>query len=110
MANNFYNYFKKHKKKLSNEMQAAISRGIKYSSKDNAEAKYLMIRSYDSNKEVFEEYHGVISPSRTGVADKGLSSTGSPEFCTVWSYMGTPAISLPLLEGENNLIRSSTNR
>ena len=62
-----------------------------------------MTRSYDSYKEVFEDYHGVISPSSTGVADKGLSSTGSPEFCTVWSFMGTPSISLPLLQGENNL-------
>ena len=103
MANNFYNYFKKNKKKLSKEMQAAISRGIKYSAKDYAEARDYMSRSYDSYKEVFEDYHGVISPSSTGVADKGLSSTGSPEFCTVWSFMGTPSISLPLLEGENNL-------
>ncbi|MDA9709424.1 amidase family protein, partial [Candidatus Pelagibacter sp.] len=103
MANNFYNYFKKNKKKLSKEMQTAISRGIKYSAKDYAEARDFMSRSYESYKEVFEDYHGVISPSSTGVADKGLSSTGSPEFCTVWSFMGTPSISLPLLEGENNL-------
>ena len=103
MANNFYNYFKRNKKKLSKEMQTAISRGIKYSAKDYAEARDFMSRSYESYKEVFEDYHGVISPSSTGVADKGLSSTGSPDFCTVWSFMGTPSISLPLLEGENNL-------
>ena len=48
--------------------------------------------------EVFEDYHGVISPSTTGVADKGLKNTGSPEFCTVWSFMGTPSISLPYLK------------
>ena len=34
---------------------------------------------------------------------KGLKSTGSPEFCTIWTYMGLPSISLPLLVGENNL-------
>jgi len=103
MSNNFQDYFKKNKKKLSKEMQAAISRGIKYSAKDYAEARDFIDRSYESYKEVFEDYHGVISPSTTGVADKGLTSTGSPEFCTVWSFMGTPSISLPLLEGENNL-------
>ena len=102
MANNFYNKFKKSKKKLSNQMQDAISRGIKYSAKDYAEARDFMTRSYDSYKEVFEDYHGVIYPSSTGVADKGLSNTGSPEFCTVWSFMGTPSL-LPLLQGENNL-------
>ena len=103
MANNFHDYYKKSKNKLSKEMQAAIKRGIDYSAKDYAEARDFMSRSYDSYKEVFEDYHGIISPSSTGVADKGLASTGSPEFCTVWSFMGTPSISLPLLEGENNL-------
>ena len=103
MANNFHDYYKKSKNKLSKEMQAAIKRGIDYSAKDYAEARDFMSRSYESYKEVFEDYHGIISPSSTGVADKGLASTGSPEFCTVWSFMGTPSISLPLLEGENNL-------
>ena len=84
-------------------MQEAISRGIKYSAKDYAEAKDFMSRSYDSYKEVFEDYHGVLSPSSPGVALKGLKSTGSADFNKVWSYLGTPCISLPLLQGENNL-------
>ena len=45
----------------------------------------------------------VFSPCTTRVADKGLKSTGSADFNRVWSYMHTPAISLPLLQGENNL-------
>ncbi len=62
-----------------------------------------MKRSYESYKEVFEDYHGVLTPSSAGVAPKGLKSTGSPEFSTIWTYMGLPSISLPLLVGENNL-------
>ena len=62
-----------------------------------------MKQSYDSYNEVFEDYHGVITPATTGVADKGLKDTGSPEFCTIWTYMGLPTISLPLLTGENDL-------
>ena len=103
MANNFQNYYKKSKKKLSKEMINAIERGLKYSAKEYAEAIDFMKRSYDSYQEVFEDYHGVLSPATTGVADKGLKSTGSPEFCTVWTYMGIPSISLPLLTGLNNL-------
>ena len=72
-------------------------------SKDYAEARDFMTRSYDSYKEVFEDYHGVLSPSSPGVALKGLKSTGSADFNKVWSYLGTPCISLPLLQGENNL-------
>ena len=39
----------------------------------------------------------------TGVAPKGLKSTGSADFNRVWSYLGNPWISLPLILGENNL-------
>ena len=84
-------------------MQSAISRGMKYPAKQYAEAIDFMKRSYESYKEVFEDYHGVITPSSAGVADKGLKSTGIADFNRVWSFLGTPAISLPLLQGENNL-------
>ena len=103
MANNLQVYYQKSKNKLSKEMQSAISRGMKYSAKDYAEAIDFIKRSYDSYKEVFEDYHGILTPSSTGVAEKGLKSTGSPEFCTIWTFMGVPSISLPLLQGENNL-------
>jgi Asp-tRNA(Asn)/Glu-tRNA(Gln) amidotransferase A subunit family amidase len=103
LANNFSTYFKKYKKKLSKYMQDAILRGNKYSAKEYAEAIDFMNRSYNSYKEVFEDYHGVLTPSSPGVAPKGLKSTGTAEFNRVWSYLGTPCISLPLLQGENNL-------
>ena len=103
LANNFQVYYKKSKNKLSKEMQTAISRGMKHSAKEYLDAVDFMSRSYESYKEVFEDYHGVLSPCSTGVADKGLKSSGSADFNRVWSYMHTPAISLPLLQGENNL-------
>ena len=103
LANNFSIYYKKFKKKLSKYMQDAISNGNKYTAKEYAEAIDFMKRSYESYEEVFEDYHGVLSPSSPGVAPKGLKSTGTAEFNKVWSYLGTPCISLPLLEGENNL-------
>ena len=103
LANNFSVYYQKFKKKLSKYMQDAISNGNKYSAKEYAEAIDFMKRSYESYEEVFEDYHGVLSPSSPGVAPKGLKSTGTAEFNKVWSYLGTPCISLPLLEGENNL-------
>ena len=62
MANNFQVYYKKFKKKLSKEMISAIERGLKYSAKEYAEAIDFMKRSYESYQEVFEDYHGVLSP------------------------------------------------
>tara|TARA_B100000700_G_scaffold246462_1_gene275358 strand:+ start:1198 stop:2526 length:1329 start_codon:yes stop_codon:yes gene_type:complete len=103
MANSFQKFYKNSKKKLGKKLIEAIERGMKYSASQYTEAVDFMEQSYRSYSEVFEDYHGVLTPSSTGVADKGLKSTGSPEFCTVWTYMGLPAISLPLLSGENNL-------
>ncbi len=103
LANNFQVYFKKDKKKLSKELNEAIGRGLKYSAYEYANAIDFMKQSYESYKEVFEDYHGVITPSSSGVADKGLKSTGSADFQKIWTYLGLPTISLPLLTGENNL-------
>ena len=103
LANNFQAYYKKDKKKLSKEMRDAIERGLKHSAYDYANAIDFMEQSYQSYKEVFEDYHGVITPSSSGVADKGLKSTGSADFQKIWTYMGLPTISLPLLTGESDL-------
>ena len=103
LANNFQAYYKKDKKKLSKEMRDAIERGLKHSAYDYANAIDFMEQSYQSYKEVFEDYHGVITPSASGVADKSLKSTGSADFQKIWTYMGLPTISLPLLTGESDL-------
>ena len=103
LANNFQAYYKKDKKKLSKEMRDAIERGLKHSAYDYANAIDFMEQSYQSYKEVFEDYHGVITSSASGVADKGLKSTGSADFQKIWTYMGLPTISLPLLTGESDL-------
>jgi len=103
LANNFGLYYKKYKKKLSKPMQDAIVKGNKHSAKEYAKAIDFMKTSYESHEEVFEEYHGVLSPSSPGVAPKSLKSTGSAEFNRVWSYLGTPCISIPLLKGESKM-------
>jgi Asp-tRNA(Asn)/Glu-tRNA(Gln) amidotransferase A subunit family amidase len=103
MANSFQDFYKKSKKKMGKKLVEAIERGLKYSAKDYVDAVDFMKQSYKSYSEVFEDYYGVITPASTGVAEKGLLSTGSPELSTIWTYMGLPTISLPLLSGENNL-------
>jgi Asp-tRNA(Asn)/Glu-tRNA(Gln) amidotransferase A subunit family amidase len=37
------------------------------------------------------------------VAPIGLESTGDPVFCSPWTLCGNPAVTLPLLRGENGL-------
>ena len=80
LANNFSVYYKKYKSKLSKFMQSAIAKGNKYTAKEYAEAIDFKKQSYESYQEVFEDYHGVITPSSPGVAPKGLPNTGTAEF------------------------------
>ena len=103
MARSFSDYYRLSKKSLGKNLIKAIERGKKYSAYEYGEAIDFRSRAYESYKEVFDDYYGVITPSSLGVADKGLESTGSPELSTIWTYMGLPTLNLPVLSGENNL-------
>jgi Asp-tRNA(Asn)/Glu-tRNA(Gln) amidotransferase A subunit family amidase len=53
--------------------------------------------------DVFDEYDAILTPAAPGEAPRGLQSTGDPIFCTLWTYLGVPAITLPLLQSEAGL-------
>ncbi len=50
--------------------------------------------------EIFERYDAILTPATTGPAPRGLESTGSPVFCALWTYLGVPAVTLPLLAAD----------
>lgn len=49
---------------------------------------------------IFERYDAIVTPAATGPAPKGLDNTGSPVFCSLWTYCGVPTLSLPLMEAD----------
>jgi Asp-tRNA(Asn)/Glu-tRNA(Gln) amidotransferase A subunit family amidase len=51
----------------------------------------------------FDRYDAIITPATPGVAPKGLTRTGDPAFCTMWTLFGLPAVTLPLLKGEDGM-------
>ena len=103
MAYAFSDYYKNFKNKLGKELVKAIERGQNYKSRDYIEAVENRDYFYKIFSEVFNDYHAILTPAASGVAPKGLKSTGSPEFSTIWTFLGMPSISLPLLSGSNNL-------
>lgn len=52
---------------------------------------------------IFAQYDAILTPSAPGEAPKGLETTGSPAFCTIWTLCGTPALNLPVLVGAQGL-------
>ena len=52
---------------------------------------------------LFEDFDAIVTPAALGEAPRGLDATGDPVCCTPWTLCGTPAITLPLLEGPAGL-------
>ena len=53
---------------------------------------------------LFEQrYDAILTPAAAGTAPRGLGSTGDPIFCALWTLCGTPALSVPLMQGANGL-------
>jgi Asp-tRNA(Asn)/Glu-tRNA(Gln) amidotransferase A subunit family amidase len=53
--------------------------------------------------EIFRDYDALVTLAAPGEAPLGLGSTGNAVFSAIWTLMGVPCISLPLLEGEHGL-------
>ena len=51
---------------------------------------------------VFEHFDALVTPAALGTAPEG-DATGDPLMCTLWSFLGMPCLSLPLLHGANGL-------
>jgi len=59
---------------------------------------------HESFVELFEQrYDAILTPAAPSAAPKGLSSTGDPSFCTLWTLCGMPCITLPLLQSSSGL-------
>jgi Asp-tRNA(Asn)/Glu-tRNA(Gln) amidotransferase A subunit family amidase len=52
---------------------------------------------------VVEYCDAVITPPATGEAPATLEETGSPAFCTLWTLLGVPAITIPVGIGPSGL-------
>jgi Asp-tRNA(Asn)/Glu-tRNA(Gln) amidotransferase A subunit family amidase len=54
-------------------------------------------------RQLFQDYDALLTLAAPGEAPVGLSSTGNAVFSAIWTLMGVPALTLPMLEGENGM-------
>jgi Asp-tRNA(Asn)/Glu-tRNA(Gln) amidotransferase A subunit family amidase len=88
---------------LGVDIKELIEKGNAHSERDYLEAKNLQIALRKSIGEYFERFDAILAPPATGEAPKGLSFTGNPIFCSLWTFIGTPAIALPVGKSSNGL-------
>jgi Asp-tRNA(Asn)/Glu-tRNA(Gln) amidotransferase A subunit family amidase len=103
MAHNLHRDYEKGGDQLSAVLRKLIERGRGYSAVNYLRAVAGIGSLNDMLEPVFDEYDAILTPAAPGEAPRGLDSTGNPIFCTLWTYLGTPAVTLPLLQSDAGL-------
>lgn len=103
MAHNLHRDYERFGDGLSETLRQLIKRGRGQKAIDYAAALAGAAPLNAVLDEVFNEYDAILTPAAPGPAPLGLQATGNPIFCTIWSYLGTPAITLPMLQSEEGL-------
>jgi Asp-tRNA(Asn)/Glu-tRNA(Gln) amidotransferase A subunit family amidase len=88
---------------LGVDMKELIQKGMAYSASDYIKAKNLQMKLRRDIGEYFQRFDAILAAAATGEAPKGLDFTGNPIFCSLWSFIGTPAIALPVNKSFNGL-------
>jgi len=92
------------KDKLSDRLRGLIERGRETKAIDYQRALRSLAPVVESFDELFmERYDAILTPPALGTAPKGLGATGDPVFCVLWTLLGMPAVTLPLMQGANGL-------
>ncbi len=102
MAHNLRRDYEKAADQLSPQLRQLIERGRTYTATDYCAARAGVEPLNAALDAVFDEYDAILTPATTGEAPD-IATTGNPAFCSTWTYLGTPAISLPLMASENGL-------
>jgi Asp-tRNA(Asn)/Glu-tRNA(Gln) amidotransferase A subunit family amidase len=103
MAHNFHRDYEQGREQLSERLCALIERGRAYRAVEYTVAVAAIAPLNEVLDSVFDEYDAILTPAAPGEAPRGLQSTGDPIFCTLWTYLGLPAVTLPLLQSEAGL-------
>ena len=103
MAHNLRRYYDRGADRLAAETRAVVEDGRTISAADYLASLDWREPLYAGLKEVFERYDAIVTPAAPGEAPAGLESTGSAAFNSLWTLLGVPAVTLPLLSGANGL-------
>lgn len=103
MAASLDTYYQRGKAQLSRSTIAMIEEGQFFSEKEYQAALKGLSRVEANLGDFFSRYDAILTPAAPGIAPGDLTSTGSPEFCVIWTALGMPAVSLPFFTGPNGM-------
>jgi Asp-tRNA(Asn)/Glu-tRNA(Gln) amidotransferase A subunit family amidase len=104
IAVNLHREWQHGREKLSEQLRAQIERGQEVRAAEYLKACGAIQPVVDSFTELFEQrYDAILTPAAPGAAPRGLASTGDPTFCSLWTLLGMPALTLPLMQSASGL-------
>ncbi len=103
MAANLDLEWEKGRDRISDQLRTQLARGREVKALDYQRARARIPLLNEGFEEIFERCAAIVTPAAPGTAPAGLQATGDPAFCTLWTLCGMPALSLPLMRGENGL-------
>ncbi|MDA0675161.1 MAG: amidase [Proteobacteria bacterium] len=103
MAKALYRYDQRGRDLLSESMRQGIDDGRRILAHDYLAACDWPAVLTAGLSAVFDRYDAIVTPAAPGPAPHGLQSTGSPAFNGLWTFCGTPAVTVPLMQAANGL-------
>ena len=103
IAHNLRHYHARGADRLAEQTRSAIEEGRAVTATDYLAALDWRGPLYAGLEAVLDRYDAILTPSAPGEAPAGLDSTGSAAFNVLWSLLGVPAVTLPLLTGTTGL-------
>ncbi len=89
---------------FSDFLNQALDEGERLRESDYREALKIRTQLQQSLAEFFDRgYSAIITPPAAGEAPATLENTGDPRFCTIWTLVGLPAITIPTGKGPHGL-------
>ncbi|MDJ0858479.1 MAG: amidase [Dinoroseobacter sp.] len=88
---------------LSEHIQGAITAGEAVTVREYLAAIDWREVLYAGLDEIFERADAILCPAAPGPAPEDLTTTGDAIFNGLWTYVGTPAVTLPAFTAENGM-------
>jgi Asp-tRNA(Asn)/Glu-tRNA(Gln) amidotransferase A subunit family amidase len=89
--------------RTSDHLKALVAAGKAIAAPDYLAAKTQQERRRSALSVEMRDYDALLTLPAFGEAPRGLHYTGDAEYCAPWTFVGTPAVTLPAGFGKNGL-------
>ncbi|HXF67517.1 MAG TPA: amidase family protein, partial [Burkholderiales bacterium] len=94
---------REHRERLSARLNAFLDEGARVGEARYREALATRARLAETFARFMNRFDAVVTPPAKGEAPATLEETGDPVFCTLWTLLGAPALSIPVGLGPQGL-------